>query len=346
MENYIIELGGSKNNIFRRNIYTTIGEGFDKDVENFINSMNNKEVYYSVFTRSNKDIDNCLFYGSLYFDLDLDEKDEDGFIKTKKDTIFISTYLEDVFGIPEKLIKIYFSGSKGFHIVIDPQVFGIEPCKDLNERYKIIAMNMKKNSMNKTVDTKIYDNRRLFRIPNSINGKTGLYKVPITREELRNINNYEDISEYASQQRDEKFEEPVFINSAKTEYEKILLISKLQSMNRKNKAKKTKIPTERKNLLPCVIKLLEEGAGKGIRNNSSVALASSMYQSGLEQDEIIQTLLVWNEKNEPPLPEREIYTTIKSAYGLVNCGKGYGCRFFQDEGFCIGKECELFDKGK
>jgi hypothetical protein len=259
-----------------------------------------------------------------------------------RDALLVVSYLEDEFGIPENMVQIYFSGSKGFHILVDPEILGIEPTVDLNMQFKRIAQEANKNTIHQSVDTKIYDRRRLFRFPNSVNGKTGLYKVPITMKDLRSMD-YTKIQEYASEPREVELAEPRLVESAKKQYKRILMLHKLRQAKRKNKNKsKVSISTERKDLLPCVKKLLDEGTGKGSRNSTSVALASSMLQSGVPQAEVIDELIAWNEKNDPPLPEREVLTTAKSAYGLVQSGRGYGCTFFKEHDFCVGKTCPLF----
>jgi hypothetical protein len=342
MENYLIELGGIQSGYFRRNFYIPIDETFDDEVVAYLEATNNTDVYYSVYTYENEDIDKCPLYGPLYFDLDLELESESDFRKIVRDALLVVSYLEDEFGIPENMVQIYFSGSKGFHILVDPEILGIEPTVDLNMQFKRIAQEANKNTIHQSVDTKIYDRRRLFRFPNSVNGKTGLYKVPITMKDLRSMD-YTKIQEYASEPREVELAEPRLVESAKKQYKKILMLHKLRQAKRKNKNKsKVMISTERKDLLPCVKKLLDEGTGKGSRNSTSVALASSMLQSGIPQTEVIDELLAWNERNDPPLPEREVLTTVKSAYGLVQSGRGYGCTFFKEHDFCVGKTCPLF----
>jgi hypothetical protein len=343
MGNYLIELGGVKNGKFRRNIYTEIDDNFDDTIIEFLDESNNTDVYYSIFTYADEDIENCLLHGPLYFDLDYDIENERDFNKIVKDTLITASYLEQCFGIPEKMVQIYFSGSKGFHILVEPEVFGIEPRQNLNEQYKTIASELNKQTIYKTIDVRIYDRRRLFRFPNSINAKTGLHKVPIRQKDLRGIT-LKKIQEYASEPREIEWMEPAFIEKAKSEFERILLIHRLRESKRKNKNSKVKLPIEKRELLPCVNNILEEGVAKGSRNNTSVALASSLYQSGFDQEEVISTLLAWNERNNPPLRESEVYTTARSAYSLVMSGKGYGCTFFKDHDLCIGQKCPVFNR--
>jgi len=76
---------------------------------------------------------------------------------------------------------IYFSGAKGFHIGVPSQLFGLEPAVDLNVTIRRIAMAI---AGVVKIDTAIYDKNRLWRIPNTVNSKSGLYKIPLTYNEF------------------------------------------------------------------------------------------------------------------------------------------------------------------
>lgn len=341
MEGYLLELGGAhqdgEKTYFRRKHYIKIDKGSEEKINEYIKKLNHTDVYHSIYQYENEDVNNCLIYGPLYLDFDLEIKDENDFKKIKFDTISTIAYLKSYLKIPKELIQVFFSGSKGFHILVDPQILGISPSYNLNDDYKKIAIEIKKNTLYKTVDTSIYDRKRLFRFPNTINSKTGLYKVAITEDDLRRMD-FQSILKYASEPKKVEFEKPYFIKSARYEYQKILLKNKLK----KARKRKKKIPTERRELLPCAKKLLEIGAKKGTRNNMSVALASSMFQAGISYEEVLNEMLAWNENNEPMLPESEIYSTVRSAFNLVNSGRGYGCKFYKENGLCIGSTCKLF----
>ena len=96
-----------------------------------------------------------------------------------------------------------------------------------------------------------------------------------------------------------------------------------------------------KKLLPCVEYLLQNGAEKGQRNNCTIALASSLFQIGHSREEVIEILDTWNQtKNEVPIPDRELYTTINSAYNNSRNGIYYGCSAFRELGVCV-KNCPI-----
>lgn len=341
MENYLVEFGGNKDGIFRRNKYIQKNdERFQEKVNSLRKGLNNTDVYYTVLMTSEKEREKGLLYGPLYLDLDIDFKEKEDFKKIIVDLSYVVANLREGYGIPEKMIKVYFSGSKGFHVIIEPEILGIEPDKELNDKYKAIAMSLNKKTRNKSIDTRIYDNKRLFRFDCSINSKTGLYKVPIEYRKLKKMS-MEKMIEYAKTVHEVEYEKPRLIKKAKEKFEE-----EIKSVEEKKKDRKArKIDSKiKKEILPCTLKILEEGIEKGSRNNTSVAIASCLFQIRMEEEDIINTMLSWNERNNPPLPEREVYATIKSAGILNNKQRGYGCAYFKENDHCVGKKCHLFNR--
>jgi len=81
-------------------------------------------------------------------------------------------------------LMIFFSGNKGFHIGIHNKLFNgliFKGGYDLHDRIKMMAVEIADGL---PIDTRIYNKNRIFRIPNSMNMKSGLYKIPISYEEL------------------------------------------------------------------------------------------------------------------------------------------------------------------
>lgn len=342
MEGFYVELGGNVNGHFTRNHYIRLDYGYEEKIERFIEKTNNTDVYHTVYFYSDQNIDDAELYAPMYLDLDSDADNGTGYERVKVDTLMAVSYLKNLFEIPEELIQVYFSGAKGFHILISPEVFGIKPEKNLNEKYRIFANKINQYTIYRSVDTRIYDKRRLFRFPNSINGKTGLYKVRVSVEDIRRMS-YKDMQTYAKEPKDETFAEPVLIPKAKNQFERLILVYKMQE--RKKKLRKHQITEgEKGDLLPCVEAVLETGVEEGYRNNTTVAVASSLFQAGYVLDEVISIMLEWNEKNNPPLSEKEIQTTVQSAYNITKAGKAYGCRFFMENDYCTGKECKLYNR--
>ena len=59
---------------------------------------------------------------------------------------------------------------------------------------------------------------------------------------------------------------------------------------------------------------LYKGVSEGERNNTLTRLVGSWVSDGLSFEECLENALLWNEKNDPPLPEKEIETTVKSIF--------------------------------
>lgn len=343
MDGFIAEFGGAKNGFFRRNIYLPQDDDFDNKMQKVIKDFKNTDVYRCIYSYETEEITSCNIYGDMYIDLDLDIADEKSFEKVKRDAMMTIQFLEDYFKIPRDMFQIYFSGAKGFHVIIPAEILGISPCKDLNTTFKAIAVNVADEMKCETIDTRIYDRKRLFRLPNSINSKTGLYKVPISSDMLW-VCTLESIQEWASEPREIEVTAPRTLYYSTIKFRTIVdTLNKAKDKTVSKERREFIIPSTPKKLLPCVKEILSIGSQKGQRNNTTVALASSLMQSGKQLQDVIEILNEWNELNDPPLDEKEINTTATSAYEMLRSGKTYGCASFRDIGMCVGGECKLKD---
>lgn len=332
-----IEIGGKlKNGIFKRNIITEVS-----NKKNALELQDFTDTYSTIYTYDNKNQDLANIIAPLYIDLDINDLEKD-YDKLRKDVLLLFRKLKTMFYLEENNIQIFFSGSKGYHIIIPHTVFGIEPCKDLNDKYKLIATELKSYTITKSIDTKIYDSKRLFREPNTINSKTGLYKVELNIDQVRDFT-YEQLLERASQ--------PRFIRQVNGDYN----IKADEAFNRlineiKERQKKTinhkvaRQMMQNRELLPCVKYILQNGAQKGGRNNTAMALASALFQRNENKEYVEQIMDTWNRtKLDEPLPDKELETTVNSAFNNVRDGKRYGCGAFIDMGICV-KGCPIRKK--
>ena len=329
----IIEMGGVKNGHFTRNYFIE-----SKELKNNLNRYDG-DIYSTIYKYDSTDQNTANYIAPLYLDLDIDDI-EINFLKVKQDLLLVMRRLKTVFNISDKDIELYFSGSKGFHILVSHSIFGFEPSRDINKQYKKIAIDLKTYTVNKSVDTKIYDNKRLFRVPNTINHKTGLYKVPISYDKIKEINSFEELRKYASSKKPMMPRIYKFNPKARLAFDEMI-----ERIDSEEKAKvNTKLAKEfiqRKELLPCVQYILNHGAAKGNRNNSTVALANSLFQVGKEYGEVLEIISYWNAtKNEDPLDDSEIRTTVQSAYNNAQANRYYGCTMFKDLDVCV-KGCPI-----
>jgi len=198
--------------------------------------------------------------------------------------------------------------------------------------YKDMILELAKYIHHNTLDTQIYDRVRLWRIPNSIHEGSGLYKIPITIDELNNLS-LEEIKEMAQKPRTVKRMQPYAIQRAVSKYQQVQgnLIINPEIKKPRNPIKETP---------PCIVFLLEEGTCiQGNRNNTAAALASFFRQAGKDEKETLETLNAWNqERCNPPLPGKELITTIISAF---RSPKTWGCNSFASLSVCSADNCKL-----
>lgn len=226
--------------------------------------------------------------------------------------------------IDSNACRFYFSGQKGFHLMIPTAYFQAEPSADINLRFRKVALLLASGI---SIDTAIYDKTRIFRLPNTINDKSGLHKIELYPFEAMSLS-IEDILQRAkepaerlevekdidaSEELSKAYNEPLDTFKAKGEQANV----------------KTKI---------CMSKLMV-GVGQGERDNVGVRVASHLRQSGLTPKMMWVALSEWNETNDPPLDDvalQRIYRQGLQDYQFgchdyilkAHCDKG--CLFYQD----------------
>ncbi len=79
-------------------------------------------------------------------------------------------------------VRVFFSGAKGFHVCLSSALFGgWQPSIDLPRKLKDLAARV---TAGFETDTAIYDQNRLLRLSNTINSKSGHWKVPLPAGEV------------------------------------------------------------------------------------------------------------------------------------------------------------------
>ena len=328
---FIIETGywiDKNKNIFKRNEFLP-----DTLLNILITKRDNCGIFKTTFSYDTENQDEANLYGDFYLDFD-----SDNFELVRQDALRAISYLKIVFrmNIISKQVKIYFSGNKGVHIIVPGEVLGITPRKDLNEVFKTMAEAISKYSNNKTIDLKIYDKKRLFRVANSKHEKTGLHKVEISIDELR-YSSEEEIKNIAKHPRytymlEKKYE---LCKDASKMFESF--IEKTQV--RLNDFKNIKSSGTLRYTPPCILNILENGAIEGQRNHTIAILASFFKSSGKNLDEALEILERWNgERNTSPTPIAELRKTTRSLY---NIDKTYGCSAIKSMELCIDEGCKF-----
>lgn len=87
------------------------------------------------------------------------------------------------FDVPPQAVGAWFSGAKGFSLELPATLFGgFEPSPETAARLRALVGVLAEGLP--TLDETIYERVRLWRAENTINGKSGLYKIPLTAHEL------------------------------------------------------------------------------------------------------------------------------------------------------------------
>ena len=324
------------NGQFRRNISTTIS-GIGK----IRADANNTDVYSTIYLYKEAYKDGDPLYAPLYFDLDCKDllnasSENNAFEVVREDALRVIAILEAIMNVGQEYLKIYFSGGKGIHIVVDPICLGILPHPQLNQIFHIIVKDIQRYTTHGCVDTRIYDNKRLFRLPNSIHGKTGRYKIPLTAHELRTLS-FEDIKLLSSQPR--MIDVPKATYSTKANRMYVTYINQWEKEQREIEDRKNKTySTTFKYTPPCISNILENGIEEGERNNTLAVISSFFKQQGYSEAETLERLTKFNaDMVKPSLHQREIDTIVDSIYAGEY---KYGCKALIDLNRCNG-ECKI-----
>jgi|SRR5579875_1051724 len=283
-----------------------------------------------------------LKYGDLYLDFDYPLENDEDFEKIRSDVQMAIRYLKIILAIELNQINIFFSGYKGIHLTVDARVLGVEPHPALNQIYKEIALNISRYTTFGTLDSRVYDDKRMFRMINSFNKKGGRYKIPLTYDEIC----HKSLSEIRDMSKEPRWiKPPAVIPSPRAKVALNKYIQKWTESVNRTKVFSGKM-LELKEIPLCIKTMLEKTFKETVdeRNNSATALASFFFQKGMDREEALARLIQWGEENcQPALKQREIETIVHSVY---NGQYRYGCETFKRlSGVCSLEECPLFKKG-
>lgn len=330
MENWFLEVGGVYNKFFTRNIFIK-----DNEIDKYRDKFNNRDYYATIYNYKDT-VDKGPLTAPFYLDIDNHNflNNEEEFAKVKRDTIIIINTLNIVYKIPIDSIQIFFSGNKGFHLIIPIKIFGIQEDNRLNEIYYKFAKEIQTHTLFDFVDLR-YDRRRLFRVINSINSESNLYKIQISYQELKNLK-IDILKKMAKKPRQVIYNNNIKIstiaNEKFNEYKEEVYHPKKEKSFRFNR--------RYNKMLPCILNVLENGVKQGNRNNVTVAIASSLLQKGMPYEDVLDKVIIWNsEKNSPALNSKEVERAVKSALKELRKGFRYGCTKMKEYDYCIPKKC-------
>lgn len=347
LSNLIIEQGAflppynTENKTFVRGIFTTI----DK-VNEIRTTYNNTAIHQSVWMYSEQDQDKADLYGDYYMDFD-----SQNFEEVRTDALKVIGLMKVLFGIKDENFKLYFSGSKGVHIIIPATIFGIKPDPMLHETYKFIARDIStylkdrtkidsngKPKVYKTLDTQPYHKKAFLRMEHSIHEKTGLYKTRITIDELA-TKSHDELKAIAKNIRYLPEPKSEFIAQAN----KTFLEFQKKAHDFLNQKDYSRYNEQLEFDPPCIVHLLNNSTGQGTRNQVCSILCAHFRARGYDFDTALKMLEDWNRDYcSPRMASMALKASLRSMW---NSNKRYGCSSLKDSGGCSDK-CQWYLRRK
>ena len=252
----------------------------------------------------NKDKDQT-HYCPVYFDFDAKPANYDGDVMkaraaSKLDTSKLIAYLISM-GIAPPQIKVWFSGDKGFHVTVHPDVFAIKPHKHLTYIFRYLATYLKEALTLTTMDQSVYTLPRQWRLANSIHQNSNLYKIELYSNRLTETS-VEDITKEAKSPRQGQLwgrEENESVEPVDDAVEWFNGFVDRYHAQEELKLLKPKLPILKTEEWPVCVKDIYDNGPKrnGSRNQATLALACYFKDTGKPMQETIKLLTDWNKKH-------------------------------------------------
>jgi hypothetical protein len=259
-----------------------------------------------------------------YLPIDLDHPD---LAPAQEAAKRLQSLLLERWAIDPDALQVYFSGAKGFHLLLDCRVFGrLAPSTALPIVFDSLRRHLAQEiaePLRETIDLSIKDRVRLLRLPNTLHEKSRLYKIILSPAELEKFSAAE-IRQAARQMRPlTATDETGFVSRAEVKANRAA--GELFGRVRRQTAKLTRKPFAYRLRRPgdlsklqftCagVERIWQTHIEPGSRNNCAIRLASEFRLMGLSQDETAEKLYDWNARNRIDLPPEEIRAVVHSAY--------------------------------
>ena len=290
---------------------TPINRGIMIPKGNLINYISKEPLYRSVYlydeealnyVRKNGTLKN--YFGVRYIDripIDIDKGDNSD---EKTLDILRSVILElEEADIDCGSFQSYFSGS-GYHLLLSGDLFNFKPSTDLPFTVK---QTLKK--LIPHLDSSIYMRTGIYRVQHTTNQKTGLYKIPLHRNEVMNLD-ANDIIKMAKTNRGD-FKYHSLVGNGELESQIVEDIPNIRVLNKVSEPSK---------VVPCIQSMLNKGASEGSRHVTAMRIISYFKRNGLPSHYAKVCMLHWNAKS---MNEQQVMEMVENVY---NRNYQYGCK--------------------
>lgn len=247
--------------------------------------------------------------------------------------------------LPEPTVRVWFSGSKGAHILVDPVALGIEPNATLTADMKAVALELVRHlaargAGDMAIDRAVYSLPRMLRLPDQVNPKSGLFKIELRHHELFQFT-ADQITDLARQPRgslwwaDDLPGEPV--PSAAGWWSKALARAREPREFRIRTAEVAGLKVRPDGYVvdelvdstmpPCIASVILSAASPGTRNRVELQIACWAKGAKLPLDRALSLLAAWTAANRPELSadnaRAKAESIVRSVYD--NASYGFSC---------------------
>lgn len=212
------------------------------------------------------------------------------------------TYLMEIHDVSGDEFSVYFSGKKGFHVILPIEcvvdmestdgLWGIKP-----EVIKNFALDLVMGF--KTVDHSVYDVRRILRLPNTRHPESGLFKVKLP-EWFRDMSTA-DILNLAENPVEPTLEPVYEFTPSRSLYGLLLQSSETVTMSENDASKMS-------------MRQIFDTAAPGERNNRATQLAGLLVKAIDDLPLIREVMALWNRQLPKPLSLHELDVITTGVY--------------------------------
>lgn len=245
--------------------------------------------------------------------------------------------------VPPEALHPYFSGNKGFHILIDTRAAGrVAPAANLHRVFVRVRLDLLAElpaAARPLFDLVIGDKVRLLRLPNTRHAESGLFKIALTPQELHGLSGTQiralahaprpllRVAAGGLEPREPVAPAPVLVEH----FARARRDLRREAVHPHGTAAPPSHPEEP--LCEARRAMWRADLAPGMRNNAAIRLASAFRLAGLDRAQTLQLLHGWAERQSQPLPEEEIGSVVQSAYARPYAYM-YGCHDEVIRRFC------------
>tara|TARA_Y100001963_G_scaffold156883_1_gene251591 strand:- start:1876 stop:3633 length:1758 start_codon:yes stop_codon:yes gene_type:complete len=297
-------------------------------IESLIDFVGKDSLYRSVYLYDDTALEYVSEHGSLknffgirYIDKIPIDIDKQGNTDEKTLDILRSVILElEEADIGCGSFQSYFSGS-GYHLILSGALFNF---KEGNDLPYIVKQTLKKLVPN--LDSSIYMRTGIYRVQHTLNKKTNLYKIPLTRDEVMNLEVPQILEMAKGNRLDFKYHQ--LTGNGELEDSIITDIPDIQIFNKISEPNK---------VVPCVQSMLKKGATEGNRHVTAMRIISHFKRHGIPSHYAKVMMLHWNNKS---MNEGKIMEMVENVY---NRNYKYGCQDIIMKEHCK-TQCVYFER--